>query len=235
MSQAETNPNRRGRLIAIEGIDGSGKGTQAARLRAALASRGLKVDLISFPRYSETFFGARIGDFLNGRFGSLADVHPFLAATLFAGDRMESRELLRQSLAANDVVVLDRYVASNIAHQAAKRDGAERRQLTQWILNLEFDVNQLPRPDVALLLDLPAATAQMLIARKNARSYTDRAADLQEADAAYLENVRRVYLDLASDAAGWRVIDVERQGRLRPIDEIAAEVLEHAVAAGQSR
>lgn len=219
----------RGRLIAIEGIDGSGKGTQAALLRDALVARGLKTALISFPRYRDTFFGARIGDFLNGRFGSLSEVHPFLAATLFAGDRLESRPMLLEAIATHDVVVLDRYVASNIAHQAAKREGDERRTLAEWILDLEYDVNQLPQPDLAVLLDLPAATAQTLIARKNARSYTDRAVDLQEADAQYLEKVRKVYLDLAANDAAWRVIDVERHGALRTIDEIAAELLDLAV------
>ncbi len=97
-----------GLLIAIEGIDGSGKGTQAARLQASLTRRGLKAALISFPRYQETFFGARIGDFLNGRFGSLEEVHPFLAATLFAGDRLESRSFLNEAIVSHDVVVLDR-------------------------------------------------------------------------------------------------------------------------------
>lgn len=225
MSGPSTEATSRGRLVAIEGIDGSGKGTQAARLREALAARGLKAALISFPRYQETFFGARIGDFLNGRFGSLEEVHPFLAATLFAGDRLESRAMLLGALAANDVVVLDRYVASNIAHQAAKRDGAERQGLTEWILKLEFEVNQLPKPDLAIVLDLPATRAQELIAKKNVRTYTDRAADLQEADGAYLENVRQVYLELARRDANWRVIAVEEQGRLRSIEEVAGEVL----------
>ena len=170
MSGPSTEATSRGRLIAIEGIDGSGKGTQAARLREALAARGLKAALISFPRYQETFFGGRIGDFLNGRFGSLEEVHPFLAATLFAGDRLESRRMLLDALAANDVVVLDRYVASNIAHQAGKRDGAERQELTEWILKVEFEVNQLPKPDLAIVLDLPATRAQELIAKKIART-----------------------------------------------------------------
>jgi len=227
MSTTSSN-GRRGVLIAIEGIDGSGKGTQAALLRDALNALGRKTALISFPRYQDTFFGARIGDFLNGRFGSLDQVHPFLAATLFAGDRMESRSMLLEALATNDVVVLDRYVASNIAHQAAKRAGAERRELADSILKLEFEVNALPRPDITLLLDLRAATAQTLIARKNARSYTDRVADLQEADAAYLENVRQVYLDLAAGEPRWSLIEVERNEQLRPIEDIASDVLKAA-------
>jgi dTMP kinase len=228
MSDGSSAEGRRGALIAIEGIDGSGKGTQAALLRDALAARGLKTALISFPRYQDTFFGARIGDFLNGRFGSLAEVHPFLAATLFAGDRLESRPMLLEALESHDVVVLDRYVASNIAHQAAKRSSEERRELTDWIQRLEFEVNHLPRPDLAILLNLRASTAQTLIARKNARSYTDRAADLQEADGVYLENVRQVYLDLAGSSPGWRVVDVEQDGEVRPIEQIAAELLAEA-------
>jgi dTMP kinase len=225
MSAGHAAPGR-GVLVAIEGIDGSGKGTQAARLCDALRQRGTHTELISFPRYSETFFGARIGDFLNGRFGSLEEVHPFLAATLFAGDRMESRDMLLGALASHEVVVLDRYVASNIAHQAGKREGVERSQMTDWIRTLEFEVHQLPRPDLVILLDLSASRAQTLIAKKKARSYTDRAADLQEADEQYLENVRRVYLDLARAEDNWSVVDVERGGELRSVEDVAGDVWE---------
>src|SRR3712207_3314277 len=107
-------------LIAIEGIDGSGKGTQARLLRERCRAAGLSAALISFPRYAETRFGRAVGKFLNGRFGTLDQVSPFLAALLYAGDRFESRTLLRESLFANDVVVLNRYVASNVAHQGSK-------------------------------------------------------------------------------------------------------------------
>jgi dTMP kinase len=226
---------RRGKLIAIEGIDGSGKGTQAARLVESLRADGQRVELISFPRYRETFFGERIGDFLNGRFGGLDEVHPFLAATLFAGDRLESKVLLEEALAGNDVVVLDRYVASNIAHQASKRTGTERRLLMEWIERLEFEVNRLPRPDLVVLLDLPATDAQKLIARKAARSYTEKAADLQEADAAYLEEVRGVYRELADASPGWSVIPVVVDGALRSIDAIGDDVRDRACSpAGQN-
>jgi dTMP kinase len=120
-------------LVVIEGIDGSGTGTQASRLRERLEQRGLRVGLLSFPRYSETFFGQRIGDFLNRKFGELHEVDPFLAALLYAGDRLESKAELNRQLASSDVLILDRYVPSNIAHQAGKRTGAERRQLAEWI------------------------------------------------------------------------------------------------------
>lgn len=213
-----------GLLVAIEGIDGSGKGTQAARLHRGLCEAGRKAALMGFPRYSETFFGARIGDFLNGRFGQLDEVDPFLAATLYAGDRFESRDALNDALRQNDVVVLDRYVPSNIAHQAGKRRGADRLRLRNWIEHLEFELYKLPRPDLVILFDLSAAAAAELIALKKKRDYTDSAADLQEADRGYQEAVRSAYLEL-SKSPEWAVVDVSRGGAFRSPDDIATEVL----------
>ena len=210
-------------LVAIEGIDGSGKGTQAGRLVERLAADGRRVQLISFPRYGETLFGRAVGDFLNGRFGKLDEVNPFLVSLLYAGDRFESRELLAQALAAHDVVVLDRYVASNSAHQGSKVTGEERTKLLDWIEQIEHGIYALPRPDLTILLDLPAADAQQLIARKQARGYTDKQADLHEADAAYLDSVRAVYVEFAQ-RPDWQRVDVFRNGTLRPIEEIGDEI-----------
>ena len=153
-------------LVAIEGIDGSGKGTQSARLVDALNSRGIKAQLLQFPRYSATTFGQAIGDFLNGRFGQLSDVHPQLASVLYAGDRFESRQLLQTMLETSDVVILDRYVGSNLAHQAAKLDGAERQKLIEWIELVEFGVFGLPRAAVTILIDMSSSCSRELVSRK---------------------------------------------------------------------
>lgn len=212
-----------GELIAIEGIDGSGKGTQSALLCQTLRQEGARCELLSFPRYRDTQFGARIGDFLNGRFGSLDQVHPFLVTLLFAGDRFESRDVLLKSVAENDYVICDRYVASNVAHQAAKRDGTERQELVQWVDYLEFQLYKLPRPDRTLFLDLPVSTATELIAKKARRTYTDQAADLQEADTSYLQKVHDVYREL-STGTGWIRIDCLQSGQLKSVDEISAAV-----------
>ncbi len=218
-------------LIAIEGIDGSGKGTQAAGLRDRLRAEGVTVDLLSFPRYDATRFGKAIGDFLNGRFGSLDAVHPLLASLLYAGDRFESRDVLRAALESNDAVVLDRYVASNIAHQGAKLQGGERAELMDWIETVEFEIFRLPRPDLVILLDLPAAKAQELIAKKSARSYTDKAADLHEADGGYLAAVREVYRELAGRQPGWRIVSCLRDDVLKSIENIGAEISEIVASA----
>lgn len=212
-------------LIAIEGIDGSGKGTQARLLVDALRTSGRRVSLLSFPRYDATFFGRAVGRFLNGEFGSLAEVHPFLVSLLFAGDRFESRGLLEQELAEHDIVVLDRYVASNIAHQGAKLPPNQRTALVEAIEQLEFTIYGVPQPDVTILLDLPAQQAQQLIALKNQRSYTEKSHDLQEADADYLERVREVYLGLAQDS-NWRQVSCFDEAAIRPVDDIQAEIFE---------
>ncbi len=229
-----------GLLIALEGIDGSGKGTQAALLHQQLIAAGVKTALLSFPRYQQTAFGLQIGRFLNGDFGSLDQVHPLLASLLFAGDRFESRELLLKALAEHEIVLCDRYVASNIAHQAAKRTGAERRELIQWIEQLEFEIYRLPRPNLTLWLNVPVVTAQELITRKTRRDYTDKTADLQEADGTYLQQVFNVYAELAAKQPAWQRIEcvsrdaeAERSApeasasqltQLRTVDEIALEV-----------
>jgi dTMP kinase len=211
-------------LIAIEGIDGSGKGTQAARLRDRLNDSGVKTALISFPRYEATSFGRAVGQFLNGRFGALDEVSPFLVSLLYAGDRFESRQFLLDALSTNDVVVLDRYVASNMAHQGAKATGPKRRELIDWVCRVEYEIYALPHPDLNVLLDLPADRAQQLIAKKSARTYTDKPADLQEADGSYLARVRETYHEIAATEPNWQRIDCTAGERIRKIEEIGEEL-----------
>ena len=212
-------------LIAIEGIDGAGKGTQAGQLVQGLRQLGYRVDSLQFPRYGATTFGQAIGDFLNGRFGALNEVHPQLAAVLYAGDRYESRELLLQLLQDNDVVVLDRYVGSNLAHQASKLAGEARATLIDWIERVEFGVFQLPRPDLTILIDMSSEMSRELVSRKGTRDYTDREADLQEADLPYLEKVRRCYLALSHSRLDWRTVHgLAEDGSLRTIEQIAADI-----------
>lgn len=211
-------------LVAIEGIDGSGKGTQAQLLRDHLVQSGRSCDLISFPRYDATVFGQAVGRFLNGEFGSLDNVHPLLASLLYAGDRFESKQTLLDAIQQQDVVVLDRYVASNIAHQAAKREAAERQELMEFIQELEFRIYGLPAADLVILLDLPVDQAQALVARKHQRSYTPMQADIQEADAAYLSNVRDAYLELAANDPSWFKVSGTADGSLRTIDDVADEI-----------
>jgi len=213
-------------LIAIEGIDGAGKGTQAGRLVSSLRDMGLKVDTLQFPRYSTTTFGSAIGDFLNGRFGALNEVHPQLAAVLYAGDRYESRSLLMHMMEENDIIVLDRFVGSNLAHQSAKLEGEARIALIEWIEKIEFDVFALPRPTLTILIDMSSQMSRELVSRIAARDYTTQEADLQESDLPYLEKVRRCYLALSHSRLDWRTVHgLNDDGALKSIEDVGDEIL----------
>jgi len=213
-----------GVLVAIEGIDGAGKGTQAARLSENASARGHRVESFSFPLYDENPFSRAVADYLNGEFGGADEVHPELAALLYAGDRYHARPQLVRALADNDLVVCDRYVGSNMAHQGGKLSGEARRRLLDWLEEVEYGEFALPRPSLVVLLDAPVALARELVGRKGARGYTTLEADIHEADRAHTDATREVYLELA-DAHGWRVVaTADEDGDVRDVSDVADEI-----------
>ncbi|QDT66423.1 dTMP kinase [Calycomorphotria hydatis] len=231
MPNSIDSTSHRARLIALEGIDGAGKGTQAKRLYEALLDAGKRVTLLGFPRYADTRFGGLVGDFLNGKFGPLDQVHPMLASLLYAGDRFESKPVLEAALAEYDIVLCDRYVGSNLAHQGVRFSEQERAERLQLIHEIEHEIYGLPCADVTILLDISAEASRRQIATKAKRDYTEQAADLQESDLAYQQSVRAMYLELANTEPGWCVVECERDGSVRSVEEIAADVWAAACSA----
>jgi dTMP kinase len=211
-------------VVAIEGIDGSGKGTQAVMLRDALERGGRSCGLIAFPRYQVTTFGRTIARYLNGEFGDLAAAGPHFAALLYAGDRFESLPLIQSEIASRDVLLFDRYVASNLAHQAAKLPPSEREPFIAWVESIEFGVYSLPCAHLTIYLEMPVATARELIAKKPSRVYTTKPADLHEADADYLERTAEVYRDLAARDASWTCVPCCSAGQLRTAESVHADI-----------
>jgi dTMP kinase len=189
-------------LIALEGIDGAGKRTQALMLKEGIGHSGLAAEIISFPRYGETIFARSIADYLNGRMGELRAIDPHLPALLYAGDRLESRDLLLCASERADVLILDRYTASNAAYQSARLHPDQRWDFIHWITEIEHGAYQLPHADRTIFLDLPVKTASQLVANKGQRDYTDRGADIHEQDQRYLSECREVYRMLADAQFG---------------------------------
>ena len=145
-------------IVAIEGGDGAGKATAAAGLVERLAARGIRAELISFPRYAATVGGHALGEFLSGRMKRA--VSPEAAAVLYALDRLESRAELVLAAERSQVLVMDRYIASNMAYQAAKVEEYAAGAMMDWILRIETDLFALPRPDLSIYLDTPLEVAQ---------------------------------------------------------------------------
>jgi dTMP kinase len=186
----------RGKFIVLEGIDGSGKRTQLDLLAPALAARGMAATQMSFPHY-DGFFGKLVARYLNGEFGSLADVDPHFSALLYAGDRLEARARIESALSAGQTVLADRYIGSNLAHQGARVPRENREEFLAWLKQLEYGIYALPAEDLVIYLRVPVAEAHRLVGEKAARGYTKLQRDLQESDIAHLEAAAEVYDDLA--------------------------------------
>lgn len=210
-------------LVAIEGIDGAGKGTLTSGLKARAEAAGLTVTALSFPRYETTHFSRLIAEYLNGEYGALDTVPPRFAALLYAGDRFESRDMLLELIAGHDLVICDRYVASNMAYQGARMPAADRPAFLDWLARTEFDTFAMPKPALTLLLATDTATADALVARKAQRSYTDATRDLHEAAGDLMTRVAAAYVDLATaDPRTWRPVQaLDASGALRTPQAIA--------------
>src|SRR5437879_2643552 len=160
----------RGKLIALEGIDGSGKRTQLDLLAHALEARRLSITRIAFPRYDSSF-GKLAGRYLNGDFGPLEAVDPHLSALLYAGDRFEARGEIESALAAGKIVLADRYIGSNLAHQSERVSPEQRDEFLAWLKHIEYGIYELPAEGLVVYLRIPAPEAYRLIVLKARRSY----------------------------------------------------------------
>ncbi len=223
------NVNRRalGSLVAIEGIDGSGKRTQMDLLHGIIAAGegGHSVYSTAFPQY-DSWFGKMVGQFLNGDFGPLDSVDPHFTALLYAGDRFESKPRLESALQAGKIVLVDRYIGSNLAHQTARVAPDKRAEFRRWIEHLEYGIYDLPREDLILYLRVPPGEAQKLVAKKSARAYTTAKQDILEASLRHLEQAADMY-DLLAREAPWVTIECfdAARGTMRSPKEIAQDVL----------
>jgi dTMP kinase len=214
-----------GKLIAVEGIDGSGKRTQVELLTLSLKARGHSVYATGFPQYN-SWFGKMVGQFLNGDLGPLEDVDPHFTSLLYAGDRFEAKPKLEAALNNGQIVLVDRYIGSNLAHQTARVPPAKRSEFLEWIEHLEYGIYGLPREDLILYLRVPPREAQRLVERKSARTYTSARKDLLEANLRHLEDAAEMY-DSLSRSAPWATIqcfDAELSA-IRDPEYIAIDVL----------
>lgn len=216
-------------FIVLEGLDGAGKSTQVGMLTRFLGERGRVVEFLHFPRFDAPVYGELIARFLRGEFGRVGDVNPYLVALLFAGDRAEAKAMIQRWLDEQRWVITDRYVYSNVAYQCAKLHGAdERNKLRDWILDLEFNHNDLPRPDVSLFLDVPFTfTEERLRASREGsdRAYLNGAEDIHEGSLELQRNVREMYLSCAAVDEKLKVVDcAAADGRMDTPDRIFGRI-----------
>lgn len=210
-----------GRLVAVEGLDGAGKRTLTDGLTEALAARGLVVERMAFPRYGEDVYGPLVADALHGRLGDLTD-SVYGMAMLFALDRRAASAQVGRALAHADVLLVDRYVASNAAYGAARLKQDADGEFVDWVRALELDRFELPAPDLQLLLRVPRELAAERAARRESLDAT-RARDAYESDDELQRRCGEVYdqLAAASWVSPWLVLDGVTSV---PITDLAAQL-----------
>ena len=206
-----------GKLIVLEGIDGSGKSAQFRRLCARLENAGIDYNHIVFPRYNEDS-SALIRMYLGGEFGTRPDdVNAYTASTFFAVDRFASYKKDWGSVYENGGVFLsDRYTTSNAVHQGSKLPEEELPAFFSWLTDLEYNKMGLPRPDLVLYLDVDVETSLARMRRREAKNHTH--ADIHEKDVEYLRRCLRT-AELAADYYGWTRVPFRRDGVERDVDE----------------
>lgn len=214
---------QKGRLIIIEAGDGSGKATQAKALYEHLQREGRTVRQVSFPDYGSDGSGP-VRLYLSGAFGTHpGDVDAYAASALFAVDRFASyRMKWKDDYEAGSIILADRYTTSNMVHQAVKlTDPAARDAFLDWVWDFEFRKMGLPVPDRVVFLDMDPAVAQHLIDARAQKEHTEK--DIHERDAAYLAKCHEAYRLLAA-RYGWATVKCSKDGKPRPVGEIAADV-----------
>jgi dTMP kinase len=216
----------RGRLIVIEGADGAGKATQTGLLLDHLKKNNIQSASITFPQYKHTFFGKTIAAILRGEIGKLETLHPYLLSMVYAMDRVEAKEKLYQWLNRGKIVVMDRYISSNMAHQAGRLPKKDRPKFVKWLEELEYHVNNLPREDIVFYLYVPYMVSQKLMQGRKDRHYTKgKVKDIVEEDLNYLKNSEEVYLALAKKFPHWvKITCVDEEGELRTREEIHEDI-----------
>lgn len=210
-----------GTFIVIEGSDGSGKGTQFRLLKERLTAVGYDVEVFDFPQYdnASSYF---VKEYLNGRYGPAGSISPYTASLFYALDRFEAAPKIRKALARGKIVLCNRYVGSNMAHQGGKfADSVEQRSFFVWEDSLEYQLLNIPRPKINVFLKVPAEIAQQLVAKKKARQYTDKSHDEHEADIEHLRQSVATY-DLLCELFpnDFTKIDCAKDGQLLSIPEI---------------
>lgn len=214
-------PKNPGKFIVLEGIDGSGKSTQLKYLQKELEFAGLEFETIHFPQHGKPS-AFMVDNYLAGKYGPLS---PQAASVFYAVDRFEAAQQIREHIKDGKIVLCDRYVTANAAHQGGKlKEKNERLKFFKWLDNLEYGIFNIPRPDLVVILNVPAEAAiQMLKLRKEEQDHKDK---MHEGSLEHLQNSYNVYMEIATLFPNTKVVNCVENSELLLPDQIHNRVWE---------
>lgn len=217
---------KKGIFIVIDGIDGSGKGTQVELVKHELTKKGKRVALLDFPRYGEQS-SFMVRKYLNGEYGSLQEIDAYKASIFYAIDRFDAKKDIEDKLLHNDVVISNRYVSANLIHQAAKLGTlAEVKTYLSWAQELEYGILGLPKPDKTILLAISPQASIAFVEQKQQREYIKNASqkDIHEIDEEFVKKSADRAL-LVARLCNWVIIPCEEEGRVLAKEIITQHIL----------
>ncbi|MFH2096173.1 MAG: dTMP kinase [Bacteroidota bacterium] len=223
--------NHKGSFLVFEGLDGAGKSTQVNLLGEYLDRQKIPYRFMHFPRTDAPWFGELVARFLRGEFGSLETVDPYIVALLYAGDRHHAADIIRTWLKAGELVIVDRYVYSNIGFQCAKLKGNEEQdRLRNWIYSIEYEHFRIPKPQLTIFLDVPFSfTESKLTGEREGedRCYLEGKKDIHESDLNFQGRVREIYLQQAAKEENFEIIACSDDAKnMLPPDKIFSKILD---------
>ncbi len=215
LSHVEAMKHKRGRLIVVDGGNGSGKNTQAQLLVDYLKNNKIPTAYFDFPQYYLSFHGQIIAKYLRGEFGKVDEVSPYLASLAYALDRASVKEQMQDFLSKGGYIIANRYATSSMAHQSAKLDSVkERQEFLRWIYQLEYKVHRIPKEDLVLYLYVPWRIGMELTKKKGTQPYLKGKIDIEEADIKNRIISEKMYLELSKNNAHWIKINCVEKSRL---------------------
>ncbi|MCH8518726.1 deoxynucleoside kinase [Candidatus Gracilibacteria bacterium] len=213
-------------FIVLDGLDGSGKGTQTKLVSEALIAMGKKVLVLDYPRYGEnsTYFAEK---YLNGAYG---EVNAKAASIFYALDRFDDSFNFKERQKEYDYIISNRYVSANMMHHGGKIDDKKKRmKFMKWLYKLEYKIFGIPKPDLVLFLDVPPEVSQSLVEKKEKREYIKdgKTKDLHEADEHHLKNAYKVAHEILETFPDWKAIKCTKDRVMLPEDTITQKILSH--------
>jgi dTMP kinase len=218
---------QKGKLIVIEGGDGSGKGTQAQLLISFLKKKKIPVKYFDFPQYYQTFHGQTVARYLRGEFGTLDNISPYLASLAYALDRLSAKEQMEDFLKKGGVIIANRYTPSNMAYQGARfSNEKEREKFFQWLYELEYKINKIPKENLVIYLYVLWEIGVELTAKKEERQYLLGKEDIHEKNIDFRKKVEQMYLHLSKTKKNWVVLNCVENGKILPKEAIHQKIIQ---------
>src|SRR3989338_7406194 len=211
---------KKGKFFVFEGIDGSGKSTQTKLLAEFLKSNKYKVEKIDFPQYGKRS-AALLENYLQGLYGTSKEVGPYRASIFYACDRYDASFKIKKWLDDGKIVISNRYVTANMGHQGGKIDGEkERKEYFDWLYKLEYEIFSIPRPDLNIILHVPAKISQRLSQQRTREDWKGKTNDIHQDDLAHLKKAESVYLEIANTFPDFSLIECTKNNEMLSKEEI---------------